>query len=91
MVALQVPSELDVARSARKSISDCPLLVVHGDRDTVVPLEHGKAVYENWPHETKRLLILHDAGHFPDPINSAAVVYRKAINSLLEQAAGCTE
>ena len=24
----------------------CPLLIIHGDRDTVVPIEQGKRVFE---------------------------------------------
>jgi len=39
-----------------------PLLVVHGDRDDIVPVDHGRALFEAAP-EPKRLEIVRGAGH----------------------------
>jgi alpha-beta hydrolase superfamily lysophospholipase len=40
----------------------CPLIVVHGKLDTVVPYSHGKAVYDA-AHEPKQLISVPWAGH----------------------------
>ncbi len=40
----------------------CPLLVLHGDRDDLVPLGHGQALFAAAP-EPKRLEVLPGAGH----------------------------
>ena len=39
-----------------------PLLVIHGDRDEIVPVAHGRALFEAAP-EPKRLEIVRGAGH----------------------------
>lgn len=39
-----------------------PLLVLHGDRDEIVPLSHGKAVFDAAP-EPKKFFIIAGAGH----------------------------
>ncbi len=41
---------------------ESPLLVMHGDRDEIVPVEQGKALYEAAP-EPKRLHLFPGAGH----------------------------
>jgi uncharacterized protein len=46
-----------------------PLLVIHGERDTLIPVNHGKELYEACPIEDKELLIIKGAGH-----NNVAVV-----------------
>lgn len=40
----------------------CPVLIFHGDRDRVIPQEHGKALYEAAPGR-KRLCPVPGAGH----------------------------
>jgi fermentation-respiration switch protein FrsA (DUF1100 family) len=40
----------------------CPLLILHGDRDDLVPVAHGRALFAAAP-EPKRLEILEGAGH----------------------------
>lgn len=40
----------------------CPVLVVHGDRDTIIPVAQGRRLFEAAP-EPKRLLIIEGAGH----------------------------
>jgi uncharacterized protein len=39
-----------------------PLLVIHGERDQIVPAEHGRALYDAAPRP-KRLRILPRVGH----------------------------
>ena len=39
-----------------------PLLVIHGDRDEIVPLAHGRALFEAAP-EPKRMEVLDGVGH----------------------------
>jgi fermentation-respiration switch protein FrsA (DUF1100 family) len=39
-----------------------PLLVIHGERDAIVPAEHGRALYDAAP-EPKSLRLLPDVGH----------------------------
>ncbi|MCG6928211.1 MAG: alpha/beta hydrolase [Acidobacteria bacterium] len=41
---------------------ECPVLVMHGDRDEIVPVEQGRALYEAAP-EPKRLHLFAGAGH----------------------------
>jgi fermentation-respiration switch protein FrsA (DUF1100 family) len=41
---------------------DSPLLVLHGDRDGIVPLSHGKALFEAAP-EPKRMNVFPGLGH----------------------------
>jgi len=40
-----------------------PLLVIHGEHDTLIPAEQGKALYEASPSANKQLLIIPGAGH----------------------------
>jgi len=39
-----------------------PLLVLHGERDEIVPASHGRALFEAAP-EPKSIRIFEDAGH----------------------------
>jgi fermentation-respiration switch protein FrsA (DUF1100 family) len=47
---------------AMPKISPIPLLVLHGDQDRIVPMEHGKRLYEA-ALEPKQLWIVAGAGH----------------------------
>ncbi|MFL6336687.1 MAG: alpha/beta hydrolase [Pyrinomonadaceae bacterium] len=40
----------------------CPVLVVHGDRDSIIPVAQGRSLFEAAP-EPKRLVIMKGAGH----------------------------
>ena len=62
---LPLSSELDPAGLPTIQRVDrvrAPILVVHGDRDTVVPLGHGRLLYEA-AAGPKCLLIVEGAGH----------------------------
>lgn len=50
--------------SARKLAQvSCPVLVAHGDADSIIPVEQGRALYAA-AREPKRLLIVAGGGHF---------------------------
>ncbi len=40
-----------------------PLLVIHGEADTLLPVEHGQALYDASPAEKKTILRIPGAGH----------------------------
>ena len=55
--------------------ANLPTLVVWGERDPVIPAEHGRAAHEAMPGS--RFVVFHDAGHFPhlnDPGRFLAVM-----------------
>jgi fermentation-respiration switch protein FrsA (DUF1100 family) len=54
-----------------------PLLVLHGDRDDIVPLAHGRALYDAAP-EPKRLHVFPGLGH-NDLVPAAGRAYAEAI------------
>ena len=66
--------------SARERLylaQDVPTLIVWGDRDPLIPVEHGRAAHELMPDS--RLEVFEDAGHFPfrdDPERFVAVLQR---------------
>jgi fermentation-respiration switch protein FrsA (DUF1100 family) len=41
----------------------CPLLVVAGERDNIVPVAHSRALYEKAPQATSRFVLIEGAGH----------------------------
>ncbi|MEX0893799.1 MAG: alpha/beta hydrolase [Gemmatimonadota bacterium] len=56
---------------------DCPVLVIHGTRDRVVPFSHGRALYLRAP-EPKRHLWVEGAGH-NDLTLVAGAAYEEAV------------
>jgi pimeloyl-ACP methyl ester carboxylesterase len=44
-------------------IGDTPMLIMWGDRDNTIPIEHGFAAHEAMPHS--RFVTIPDAAHFP--------------------------
>ena len=55
--------------------ADVPTLVVWGERDRIIPLEHGRGAHELMPHS--RFEVIPGAGHFPfnhDPERFAAIL-----------------
>ncbi len=63
----------------------CPVLVVHGDRDAIVPVEHGHALFAA-ARGPKRLLIVPGAGH-NDLLDVAGGDYAAAIAAFLRETA----
>ncbi len=43
--------------------SSSPLLVIHGDKDKVIPFEHGKKLYQLSPSQEKTFVQIEGAGH----------------------------
>lgn len=67
----------------RISSIDAPLLVIHGDRDTIVPLSHGEAVYEAADRQ-KRLEVFPGLGH--NDLLSAGERYARVVAEWIEAA-----
>lgn len=42
---------------------DLPLLVIHGERDQLIPVSHGQDLYGGSPHPIKRILRAKNSGH----------------------------
>ncbi len=63
---------------------DCPTLVIHGGRDTLVPLDHGQRLYDALPGR-KQMKVIPAAAH-----NDISVYpeYMTAIVDFLKEAAG---
>lgn len=64
----------------------CPVLVVHGDRDALIPLEEGLALYEA-ANEPRELFVVEGAGH-NDVSLYAGHRYGAFIRSWLDRAQG---
>ena len=63
----------------------CPVLVVHGDHDSVVPFEIGKRLFDAFPEGHKRFLPLAGADH-NDVWDRAEEPVAKAIGAMLTNA-----
>lgn len=59
-----------------------PLLVIHGERDSLIPPGHGKTLYENAPSEKKEWFPVPGAGH-NSVISAAGENYRKRLANFL--------
>lgn len=69
----------------------CPILMMHGDADHVVPFALGEKLFNAAPHESangieKRLVVLKGAGH-NDVLDAANGTMRAAIGNFLRDAA----
>lgn len=64
----------------------CPLLVLHGDRDDIVPLAHGQALFAQAPGR-KRLDVVFGAGH-NDLLLAAGAGYGETIAAWAREASG---
>jgi fermentation-respiration switch protein FrsA (DUF1100 family) len=67
----------------------CPVLVIHGTTDTIVPLSYGKRLFEAAPHTSsqsvaKRFAELRGAGH-NDILYVAREEYRATLRHFLDQ------
>ena len=60
-----------------------PLLILHGDRDTLVPLEMSRRLFAA-AREPKTLLVVPGAGH-SDVFSVGGEIYRQALLSFLDQ------
>ena len=60
----------------------CPLLLMHGDRDDIVPVDQGRTLFEAAP-EPKRLHVFHGVGH-NDVLTLAGEAWAETIASWVD-------
>lgn len=65
-----------------------PILVVHGSKDPVVPVEHGQCYYEEAGSEDKEMIIIGDADHTYNKTEWEQEVITKTTNWLLSKLQG---
>lgn len=58
----------------------CPTLIIHGERDQIIPVQEGMELYENSPARDKRRLIIPGADH-----NDVMVVRREEYFRAIEE------
>ena len=56
-------ARLETAYQAKIRAIDLPALVIHGEQDTLAPVESARQMFQDFPHPQKRLLTIPDAGH----------------------------
>lgn len=56
---------MDLVKALKKYIAEvqCPVLILHGDEDEVIPLRSSTWAFDKIPHEQKKLIILHGGHH----------------------------
>jgi hypothetical protein len=59
-----------------------PLLVIHGERDTLIPVEQGQSLYDASPATLKRIIRIPGAGH-NDLLMYGVSSYFEAIESFV--------
>jgi alpha-beta hydrolase superfamily lysophospholipase len=75
----------DVFDNARKiAAADLPLLVIHGERDTLIPVQNGQELYDVSPTTNKTILRIPGAGH-NDLLLYGMADYFAAIKKFVEQ------
>ena len=58
-----IRKEKSFATDSRLSRITCPVLIFHGDSDTVIPASHGRKVLTGLSSQKKELVIVPDGGH----------------------------
>lgn len=56
-------ARLEMAYQAKIRAIDLPALVIHGEQDTLAPVEQARQMFQDFPHPQKRLLTIPGAGH----------------------------
>lgn len=56
-------STLPIANDEKMKQVTIPTLVIHGEKDMLIPVAHGKTLYENAASQHKTLLTIPNAGH----------------------------
>jgi hypothetical protein len=62
-IALPIGDDLPLNNIGKIAQSDLPLLVIHGERDQLLPVENGQRLYDASPAPRKRILRVPGAGH----------------------------
>lgn len=73
----------DHSVTAAVSALGCPLLLLHGDRDDVVGLEHSRRLFES-AQDPKRLVVLKDADHLLSDRTQAEVAVGEIVRFVAE-------
>jgi uncharacterized protein len=71
-------------RAAVAAVSPIPLLLIHGERDGIVPLHHSELLFQA-AHEPKALWRIPDAGHIQALLNAPV---RKRLADVMQRYAG---
>ncbi len=66
------------------AVADCrvPMLFIHGNADTLVPVEMGESLYENCDAPRKELFIVPEAGHAVSCQKEQKLYYEKVVSFL---------
>jgi alpha-beta hydrolase superfamily lysophospholipase len=89
-LGITVPEELlndpalPLNNATRLETVDLPLLVIHGENDTLIPVHHGQELFEASPAEDKALVIIRRAGHNDVLIRDTAK-YFGAVQAFIEE------
>lgn len=67
---------------------DKPTLIIHAQRDHIIPVEEGQRLFDTCPARAKRLLIVPGAGH-NDIFYRGMADYLDAVKWLMEEASAC--
>ena len=59
----EAAAQLEAAYQDKVSSIQLPALVIHGEQDTLAPVDQAIAMYQGFPSEGKRLLTIPGAGH----------------------------
>jgi len=62
-LALQQAQDLEEAYQAKAASISIPVLVIHGEVDTLAPLEHAEAMFRSFASNDKKMLTMPGAGH----------------------------
>jgi hypothetical protein len=80
-------SEQDAFRNAEKARAfEKPCLIIHGERDQLIPFAEGQALFEACPSKKKKLLMIRGADH-NDLFYRGIDEYLQAVKELAEEAA----
>jgi fermentation-respiration switch protein FrsA (DUF1100 family) len=80
-------SEQDALRNAEKIRAfEKPCLIIHGERDHLIPLAEGRALFDACKSRKKRLLMIPGADH-NDLFDRGIEEYLQAVKELAEEAA----
>ena len=62
-LALQQAQDLEEAYRAKAASISIPVLVIHGEVDTLAPLQNAKEMFEAFASDDKKMLTVPGAGH----------------------------
>lgn len=60
---VQTDDSLPINNAEKMKLINLPLLVIHGEEDSLIPVWHGEKLHSNSPTKDKQLLVITGAGH----------------------------